>query len=342
MIASHVTNTPMGHLMLIMGIRGAPMELESITLTSDGMYLGQVSGDMGYNAFLGRPNSNPLPETRELLQGHWNGLSAPEQDAVAPGRRGCVRPAVEVRGDDGVNGQIEMAASFDAAGFRAVDVHMSDLFEQRVDLSAFHGLVACGGFSYGDALGAGRGWAASILFQQQLRDHFAAFFERVDRFALGVCNGCQMLSLLREIIPGTENWPDFVANRSGQFEARLSMVRVAESASLLFNGMAGSLLPVATAHGEGRAEFNRGSASQASVTLHYVDADGADTMKYPHNPNGSPGGVTGLCNTSGRVTIMMPHPERTLRTVNFSWAPDDWSECSPWQRMFQNARQWLS
>jgi len=266
----------------------------------------------------------------------------PEQNPAAPYIAGGVRPAVAILREQGVNGQIEMAAAFDAAGFRAVDVHMSDLFEQRVDLSAFHGLVACGGFSYGDVLGAGRGWAASILFQQQLRDHFAAFFERVDRFALGVCNGCQMLSLLREIIPGTENWPDFVANRSGQFEARLSMVRVAESASLFFNGMAGSLLPVATAHGEGRAEFNRGSASQASVTLHYVDADGAATMKYPHNPNGSPGGVTGLCNTSGRVTIMMPHPERTLRTVNFSWAPDDWSECSPWQRMFQNARQWLS
>ncbi|GMR15538.1 MAG: phosphoribosylformylglycinamidine synthase [Gammaproteobacteria bacterium] len=266
----------------------------------------------------------------------------PQQNPAARYMASGVRPAVAILREQGVNGQVEMAAAFAAAGFKAVDVHMSDLFEKRVDLSAFHGLVACGGFSYGDVLGAGRGWAASILFQPQLRDRFEAFFERDDRFALGVCNGCQMLSSLREIIPGTENWPDFVANRSGQFEARLSLVRVAESASLFFNGMAGSLLPVASAHGEGRAEFNQGPVSQAPVALQYADVDGASVMKYPQNPNGSPEGVTGLCNTDGRVTIMMPHPERTLRTVNFSWAPDDWPESSPWQRMFQNARQWLS
>jgi phosphoribosylformylglycinamidine synthase len=235
-----------------------------------------------------------------------------------------------------------MAAAFDLAGFKAVDVHMSDLFEERVKLSSFNGLVACGGFSYGDVLGAGRGWAASILFHQRLRDQFAAFFEREDRFALGVCNGCQMLSSLREIIPGTDYWPDFVANRSGQFEARLSLVQVTDSASLFFNDMTGSLLPVPTAHGEGRAEFNQGSLSQASVVMQYVNADGSSAENYPQNPNGSPAGVTGLCNTDGRVTIMMPHPERTLRSVNFSWAPAEWSDVSPWQRMFQNARQWLN
>ena len=234
-----------------------------------------------------------------------------------------------------------MAAAFDLAGFRAIDVHMSDLLEKRTDLSAFQGLVACGGFSYGDVLGAGRGWAASILFQAELRDQFAAFFERTDRFALGVCNGCQMLSSLRDIIPGTESWPDFVANRSGQFEARLSLVKVTESASLFFNGMAGSLLPVATAHGEGRAQFRGQELPQSQIALQYVNAAGNAQVEYPQNPNGSPLGITGLCNTDGRITIMMPHPERTLRTVNFSWAPEHWPEVSPWQRMFLNARQWV-
>ena len=158
---------------------------------------------------------------------------------------------------------------------------------------------------------------------------------------LGVCNGCQMLSSLRDIIPGTENWPDFVANRSGQFEARLSLVKVPESTSLFFNGMAGSLLPVATAHGEGRAQFRGQSLPQSQIALQYVNADGISKVGYPQNPNGSPLGITGLCNTDGRITIMMPHPERTLRTVNFSWAPEHWPEVSPWQRIFLNARQWV-
>ncbi len=234
-----------------------------------------------------------------------------------------------------------MAAAFDLAGFRAYDVHMSDLLEQRTSLSEYQGLVACGGFSYGDVLGAGRGWAASILFQAQLRDQFAAFFERTDRFALGVCNGCQMLASLKDIIPGAASWPEFVANRSGQFEARLSLVKVNDSASLFFSGMAGSMLPVATAHGEGRAQFNGQALAQTQVTLQYVNADGVAVKEYPQNPNGSPAGITGLCNTDGRVTIMMPHPERTLRTVNFSWSPDHWPEVSPWQRIFQNAYHWV-
>lgn len=252
------------------------------------------------------------------------------------------RPGVAILREQGVNGQIEMAAAFDAAGFSAVDVHMSDLIENRLKLTDFQGLVACGGFSYGDVLGAGRGWAASVLYQAAMRDQFAAFFDDSSRFALGVCNGCQMMSSLRDIIPGTASWPDFVANQSGQFEARLSLVKVADSASIFLNGMTGSLLPVVTAHGEGRADFHRQAPDAASIALQYVDASGAQASHYPQNPNGSPQGVTGLCNSDGRITIMMPHPERTLRTVNFSWAPADWPEVSPWQRMFDNARKWVS
>jgi len=266
----------------------------------------------------------------------------PQMDIAAPMIATGVRPSVAILREQGVNGQVEMAAAFDAAGFRAIDVHMSDLIENRFDLSVFQGLVACGGFSYGDVLGAGRGWAASILFQQKLRDRFAQFFANTDHFALGVCNGCQMLSSLREIIPGAESWPDFVANRSGQFEARLSLVKVSDSVSLFFNGMAGSILPVATAHGEGRADFHGQIPSPETVALQYVSGQGTAVDGYPQNPNGSPQGVTGLCNSDGRVTIMMPHPERTLRTVNFSWAPDEWNDVSPWQHMFQNARKWLS
>lgn len=264
------------------------------------------------------------------------------QRVAAPMLASGARPAVAILREQGVNGQVEMAAAFDAAGFRAVDVHMSDLAESRVSLSAFQGLVACGGFSYGDVLGAGRGWASSVLYQAAVREQFAAFFADPTRFALGVCNGCQMLASLHDIIPGTESWPDFVANRSGQFEARLSLVKVAESASLFLDGMAGSLLPVVTSHGEGRADFNRQTPVIGSIALQYVNADGAAVVDYPQNPNGSPNGITGLCNNDGRITIMMPHPERTLRTVNFSWAPADWPSVSPWQRMFDNARKWVA
>jgi phosphoribosylformylglycinamidine synthase len=265
----------------------------------------------------------------------------PQKNPVAASIISGVKPAIAILREQGVNGQIEMAAAFDAAGFSAIDVHMSDLLEKRSDLSAFQGLVACGGFSYGDVLGAGRGWAASILFEPELRDHFQGFFERNDRFALGVCNGCQMLASLKDIIPGAEKWPDFVANRSGQFEARLSMVKVSRSTSLFFEGMVGSLLPVVTAHGEGRTQFKQQLPQQTQIVLQYVDANGNHAMEYPQNPNGSPKGITGLCNSDGRITILMPHPERSLRTVNFSWAPAEWPEISPWQRIFHNARQWV-
>ena len=265
----------------------------------------------------------------------------PQQNPASAQILSGVKPAIAILREQGVNGQIEMAAAFDAAGFSALDVHMSDLLEGRAKLAEFQGLVACGGFSYGDVLGAGRGWAASILFQSELRDQFAAFFERKDRFVLGVCNGCQMLSALHDIIPGADAWPTFAANRSGQFEARLSLVKITDSTSLFFKGMVGSLLPVASAHGEGRAQFQSAQLSQAQIALQYVDANGSIALEYPQNPNGSPQGITGLCNRDGRITIMMPHPERTLRSVNFSWAPEDWPEISPWQRMFQNARHWV-
>ena len=253
------------------------------------------------------------------------------------------RPAVAILREQGVNGHFEMAAAFDRAGFNAVDVHMSDLFEGRHDLAAFQGLVACGGFSFGDVLGAGGGWANSILFSEQLSAMFRTHFERDDAFSLGVCNGCQMISRLKSLIPGTDNWPRFERNQSEQFEARVATVEIYESASLFLTDMAGSRLPVALAHGEGRAVFDRPEQAQtASVCLGYVDNHGAMTEAYPLNPNGSPFGVTGLCNEDGRVTIMMPHPERVFRTVTNSWAPAEWGENGPWLRMFENARIWVS
>jgi len=251
------------------------------------------------------------------------------------------RPRVAILREQGVNGQREMARAFMSAGFEAVDVHMNDLEHGRQNLADFHGLAACGGFSFGDVLGAGQGWARSILFNDRLRDAFQAFFEDSGRFALGVCNGCQMLSALREIIPGTGTWPDFVVNRSRQFEARLSQVAIEASPSLFFADMAGSRLPVVTAHGEGRVRFAEGVAEPVAVAVRYVSADGAPAAHYPANPNGSPQGITGLSSETGRVTIMMPHPERLLRRVNFSWAPAEWGELSPWMKMFHNARLWL-
>ncbi len=261
---------------------------------------------------------------------------------AAPAVIGGQRPRVAVLREQGVNGQREMARAFMAAGFEAVDVHMSDLETGRQSLTDFHGLVACGGFSFGDVLGAGQGWARSILYNPALADAFQAFFADPGRFALGVCNGCQMLSGLRSIIPGAHQWPAFVHNRSRQFEARLSQVRIESSPSLFFAGMVGSRLPIVTAHGEGRADFGSAGVPDELAALRYVDGHGQVTQRYPDNPNGSPGGVTGLSNRDGRVTILMPHPERLLRAVNFSWAPAEWGEHSPWMRMFHNARQWVA
>ena len=266
----------------------------------------------------------------------------PAEDIAAPYVARGVRPKVAILREQGVNGQIEMAAAFDRAGFTSVDVHMSDLISGRVSLQDFSGLAACGGFSYGDVLGAGRGWATSILERNALRDAFSAFFARDNTFSLGVCNGCQMMSQLKDIIPGATHWPRFLRNRSEQFEARLALLEVQESPSILLQGMAGSRIPVVVSHGEGRADFERtNDLVAARVALRYIEGNGEVATRYPLNPNGSPEGITGLTSDDGRSTILMPHPERTLRSVTLSWHPADWKEESPWLRMFRNARQWV-
>jgi phosphoribosylformylglycinamidine synthase len=270
----------------------------------------------------------------------------PEEDVAAPYVLKGARPEVAILREQGVNSQLEMAAAFHRAGFRPSDVHMTDLIAGRVRLDKFKGLVACGGFSYGDVLGAGEGWAKSILFNARVREEFAAFFARRDSFSLGVCNGCQMMSALKPLIPGADHWPRFVRNRSEQFEGRFSLVEVLQTPSLFFTGMAGSVLPIAVAHGEGRAEFASAAAETACsalglVGMRFVDSRGQPARTYPENPNGSPGGITGLTTVDGRVTILMPHPERVYRTVQNSWHPDEWGEDGGWMRMFRNARVWV-
>ncbi len=255
------------------------------------------------------------------------------------------RPKVAIFREQGVNGQVEMAAAFDRAGFTSVDVHMQDLLDGRADLGDFVGLAACGGFSYGDVLGAGEGWAKSILFHDKLRAQFKAFFERPGTFTLGVCNGCQMLAALKELIPGAETWPRFLKNTSEQFEARVVSVRLEKSPSIFFKGLAGSLLPIPVAHGEGRAVFESDAArsraeAEGLIALRYVDGQCEPTGIYPYNPNGSPGGITALTTPDGRATILMPHPERAFLTGQLSWHPAGWPDDSPWLRMFQNAREW--
>ena len=264
-------------------------------------------------------------------------------DVAAPLIQTGVRPNIAVLREQGVNGQIEMAAAFDRAGFNAIDVHMSDIINGDVTFDDFKGLVACGGFSYGDVLGAGEGWAKSILFNSRARDVFEAYFKREDTFSLGVCNGCQMMANLKELIPGAENWPHFVRNNSEQFEGRFSLVEVIESPSILMKDMAGSSMPIAVAHGEGRAEYESDEQRQkVNKAMHYVDHNARPTEVYPLNPNGSPEGLTGFCSDDGRATIMMPHPERVFRAVQHSWHPDDWQEDAPWMRLFRNARVWVS
>ena len=266
------------------------------------------------------------------------------EDIAAPFVNSGAKPKIAILREQGVNGQIEMAAAFTRAGFDAYDVHMSDLMAGRVHLADFKMLAACGGFSYGDVLGAGEGWAKSILFHPALRDQFAAFFADPDTLTLGVCNGCQMVSNLAEIIPGAEAWPKFKRNLSEQFEARLSMVHVPKSASLILNEMQGSSLPVVVSHGEGRADFalHGGNISaDLGIALQYVDGQNQVTQTYPLNPNGSPQGIAGVTNTDGRVTIMMPHPERVYRAAQMSWKPEDWTELSGWYRLFAGARKAL-
>ena len=269
------------------------------------------------------------------------------EDIAAPFVNSGAKPKIAILREQGVNGQIEMAAAFTRAGFDAYDVHMSDLMAGRVHLADFQMLAACGGFSYGDVLGAGEGWAKTILFHPALREQFAAFFARQDTLALGVCNGCQMMSNLAEIIPGSQGWPKFKRNRSEQFEARLSMVEVAKSPSLILAEMQGSRLPVVVSHGEGRADFahlgrDGNSVSDGlAIALQYIDGTGAVTQTYPLNPNGSPQGIAGVTNADGRITIMMPHPERVYQTAQMSWQPEGWGEMSGWYRMFAAARKVL-
>jgi phosphoribosylformylglycinamidine synthase len=261
------------------------------------------------------------------------------EDVAAPHVARGGRPPIAILREQGVNGEVEMAAAFDRAGFEACDVHMSDIIEGRVSLRAFRGFTACGGFSYGDVLGGGEGWAKSILYHERARDEFAAFFARPDTFALGVCNGCQMMAALKELIPGAAPWPRFAKNTSEQFEARLVTVEILPSPSLFFQGMEGSRLPAVTAHGEGRAVFdNAEDARQAIVAARWVDNRGRPTEVYPFNPNGSPGGLTAVTTPDGRFTIIMPHPERVFRSIQLSWHPREWGEDSPWMRLFRNAR----
>ncbi|AJI95365.1 phosphoribosylformylglycinamidine synthase [Yersinia ruckeri] len=270
----------------------------------------------------------------------------PQTDIAAPYILKQARPKVAVLREQGVNSHVEMAAAFHRAGFDAVDVHMSDLLAGRTDLQQFQTLVACGGFSYGDVLGAGEGWAKSILFNDRVRDEFAEFFQRPDTLALGVCNGCQMMSNLRELIPGAEHWPRFVRNLSDRFEARFSLVEVANSPSLFMQDMIGSQMPIAVSHGEGRVEVRDQQHLAALeqhnlVALRFVNNRGEVTEQYPANPNGSVHGITAVTSTSGRATVMMPHPERVFRTVSHSWHPEEWGEDSPWMRLFRNARKQL-
>ena len=256
------------------------------------------------------------------------------------------RPKIAVLREQGVNSHVEMAVAFYKAGFEAVDVHMTDLISGQMGLDDFRGLVACGGFSYGDVLGAGGGWAKSILFNPKVKEHFEDFFNHSETFTLGVCNGCQMLSQLKDIIPGAGHWPHFVKNLSEQFEARLSLVEITKSSSLFLRGMEGSILPIATSHGEGRTQYHQMNDRKAldqqnQISLRYVDNYGRPSELYPSNPNGSAGGLAGFCSEDGRATIIMPHPERVIRKQQHSWCPPDWEEDGPWLEIFYNAREWI-
>jgi len=270
-------------------------------------------------------------------------LFDPKENVAAPFIATGARPKVAILREQGVNSHIETGHVFTMAGFDAYDVHMTDLQSGRHTLDEFKGFVACGGFSYGDVLGAGAGWAKSILLNAELRTQFQEFFGEDDTFALGICNGCQMLAQMAPIIPGAAHWPKFIRNGSEQFECRTALVEVMETPSIFFKGMEKTRLPIVVAHGEGFAQFKNDEqyeAAQPLVTMRFVDSNGTATENYPLNPNGSPGGITGLTTADGRFNILMPHPERTHRVENFSWHPDGWTR-SPWLRMFENARVWL-
>ncbi|NCP80454.1 MAG: phosphoribosylformylglycinamidine synthase, partial [Gallionella sp.] len=322
----------------------AQQEYDRILDAKDSGLHVKLTYDVNEDFFVGRDSpkgcENPCGASRQDGIGLKSGLHIQHSTFST----GLARPKMAILREQGVNGHVEMAAAFDRAGFATVDVHMSDIISGRATLQDFKGFVACGGFSYGDVLGAGEGWAKSILFNPRARDEFEAFFKRSDTFALGVCNGCQMMSNLHEIIPGADNWAHFSRNQSEQFEARFVMVEVQPSPSILFDGMAGSRMPIVVAHGEGYADFGntqRLHAAQPAVTLRYIDHYGKPTTTYPLNPNGSPQGITGLTTPDGRFSIMMPHPERVFRAVQNSWYPKEWNENGAWMRMFLNARKWV-
>jgi len=340
-------------------IIGAPMMEPRLRIRSGGTLLDEACVDLRRawsetSHRMRRLRDDPQcadEELAALLDPEDPGLSQqlsfdPQEDIVAPLIARGARPRVAVLREQGVNGQVEMAAVLDRAGFEAHDVHMSDLLGGSRSLEGFSGLVACGGFSYGDVLGAGGGWARSILFHERTRRDFERFFTRSDTFSLGVCNGCQMFALLRELIPGAQHWPRFLRNRSEQFEARFSLVQIADSPSVLLAGMAGSRLPVAMAHGEGRPQFQcaedlQHCLEQRLIALQYVTNRGEIARTYPANPNGAVHGIGALTTSDGRVTITMPHPERVYRTVQNSWHPHEAGEDSGWMRMFRKARLWL-
>ena len=266
----------------------------------------------------------------------------PTDDVAAPYLSLGARPKVAILREQGVNSHVETAFAFDRAGFDTYDVHMTDLQAGRFDLADVVGLVACGGFSYGDTLGAGEGWARSVLFNERLTEGFHDFFHRDDTFGLGICNGCQMFAALADLIPGAEAWPRFTRNRSEQYEARLTLVEVLESPSILTAGMAGSRVPIAVAHGEGFADFSaRGDSGAVARVARFVDHHGEPATAYPFNPNGSPGGLTAVTTPDGRFTAMMPHPERVARNAQMSWTSGAVEDESPWLRMFRNARVWV-
>jgi phosphoribosylformylglycinamidine synthase len=290
---------------------------------------------------------NPIcseSENKELLETS-DGLKVKmtydiNESISAPYLNTGIKPKIAILREQGINGHIEMAAAFTQAGFDAHDVHMSEILSGKASLEQFQGLAACGGFSYGDVLGAGRGWANSILLNSKAKDEFSEYFSRTDSFTLGVCNGCQMVSNLKEIIPGTQSWPSFEKNTSEQFEARLTSVKIEHTNSIFFHGMEGSIMPIAIAHGEGRAKFTS-EQNKNNIAMQYVNYSGDPTQTYPHNPNGSEDGIASMCDDSGRITIMMPHPERVFRAIQNSWYPHDWQERSPWMRLFENARKWV-
>ncbi|MGL4667648.1 MAG: phosphoribosylformylglycinamidine synthase, partial [Saezia sp.] len=307
----------------------------------------QVWDDLSWRMCMLRDNPESAQSEHNLTDStevglHWQPTFKLQRDEIKPYLSMANKPKIAILREQGVNSHMEMAWAMAQAGFDVYDVHMTDLQQGRTQLKDYTGLVTCGGFSYGDTLGAGQGWARSILFNAALRSQFEQFFKRQDTFALGVCNGCQMLAALAEIIPGAEHWPIFTRNRSEQFEARLSMVEVLDSPSILFKGMAGTRLPIAVSHGEGYANFDaKGCMEKSMPTMRYCDAQGCPTEVYPLNPNGSPQGVTSFTTADGRFSIMMPHPERVFRNVQMSWTGGDISELSPWMQIFYNARKWV-